>query len=166
MNSCRLWSVWPTEQDRLAPKKNMSVKAHFHTVLVKAPLHFLPLCIPSDTSEPSRVIWNWINRWLSMEGLHSRGSLLLSPSRNPLWLYSELCLLLLFRLRFLKRPQWPLGRRLHDMEGGAWRSRSFYLGERMGTSATPVWPVSPIKKNTGGVVWDGLVPAQGIGMLR
>ncbi len=77
-------------------------------------------------------------------------SLLLSPFRNPSPLYSKLCLLWLLPLRFLKRPQWPLGWQSLDTEGGeeggAWRSRSFYLGEQMGTSATPVWPESPIKK--------------------
>lgn len=124
-------------------------------------LHFLPLSIPSDSSRPSGVIWNWINRWLSMKALSSPEAPSPSlrglptpwpPSRNPSWLYSELCLLVLPPLRFLKRPQWPLGWQSLDMDGGeegAWRSRSFYLCEQMGTSATSAWLVSPIK-NTGG----------------
>lgn len=42
--------------------------------------------------------------------------------------------------------RWSLDMEGEESEGGARGSRSFCLAEQMGASATPVWPVSPIKK--------------------
>ncbi len=101
-------------------------KAHFHTLLIQTRLsisslsasHLISVSPVGSSGTESTGGFQW--RLSAARGplvRAQRTSLLLSPSRNPSRLYSKLCLLLLFPLRFLKRPQWPLGWQSLDMEG-------------------------------------------------
>lgn len=103
------------KQCKACMDKHLYIKAHFHTLIIQAQLS---ISSPSDlialspegssgTESTGGSQWTLSAAQGPPVGAQ-RTSLLLSPSRNPSQLYSELCLLLLFPLRFLKRPQWPL----------------------------------------------------------
>lgn len=111
------------------------LKAHFHTLLVQtqlsisSPSRRISLSLVGSSGTESTGGSQW--RLSSAQGplvRARRTSLLLSPSRNPSRLYSKPCLLLLFPLRFLKRPQWPLGWQSLDME---WRRGRRRLKEQV-----------------------------------
>lgn len=101
--------------------EHLKTKTHFYTAQPSNPIpSYLISAGPDGSSgtEPTggsqwkpRLAWGALVR-------AQRTSLFLRPLRNPSQLYSKLCLLLLSPLRFLKRPQWPLGWWSLDMEAG------------------------------------------------
>lgn len=124
-------------------------------------------------TDPSRVIWNWVNRWLSPA----------SSAPPGIHLHFILSLLLLFPLRFLKRPQWPARLAVTGYGGKKGRRR---LKEQViphgradrNICRSSMTCVSNIQKKErgrerergktrGGIIREHEhVPAQGIGMLR
>lgn len=122
------------------------------------------LCLPCIT-DPSRVIWNWVNRWLS--------------APPGIRLHFILSLLLLFPLHFLKRPQWPARPAVTRYGGKKGRRRlkeQVILHGRANKNIcrSSLTCVSNIKRGKeseggtrGGIIREHeYVPAQGIGMLR